>query len=75
MRLCTSKRERCIELYYSKNLQFEKQKINKLRLLLLKENIEISNTCLRNLITKFEKTGSVENSPSCTRGNAHSKVG
>ena len=49
MRLSISKRERCIELYYSRNLQFEKQKIDKLRLILLNEDIEISKTCLRNL--------------------------
>ena len=42
--------------------------------LLQNEDIEISKTCLRNLIKKFEETCSVEDRPGYSRGKAHCNV-
>lgn len=53
MRLSIEKRIRVTEIFTINNLQFERNKFEKLRLLAQKENINASKLTFRKLITKW----------------------
>ena len=70
MKLSFDKRQRCVEIYHLSKLQFKPHRFRKLKVLVNSENIEISEKGLRSLIEKFNKTNSVKDQVSYSRGNS-----
>ena len=74
MRLTLEKRERVVQLFLKYNLAFEKYKYHKLSQYAELGDIQLSERGARNLINKWQQTGSVADLKSPRRGQFRIKI-